>query len=105
VPQAGFLLFGVAFGVIFQRSRFCLVRAFREPFLSGEAPTRGRRRWRCPQHAGFAVLKFTDPRTAVNGSSGFGIGALRGGSCSASARLAGGCGAGLALAGAAGEGR
>src|SRR5205814_7664238 len=28
-----FLVFGAAFGVIFQRSRFCLVRAFREPFM------------------------------------------------------------------------
>src|SRR5207253_11360578 len=36
-PQGIFLLFGVAFGMIFQRSRFCLVRAFREPFLSGNA--------------------------------------------------------------------
>src|SRR4030095_13176654 len=33
--QAGFLLFGVAFGIVFQRSRFCLVRAFREPFMTG----------------------------------------------------------------------
>src|SRR5207248_603356 len=34
--QGVFLLFGAAFGVIFQRSRFCLVRAFREPFLTGD---------------------------------------------------------------------
>ena len=30
-------LFGVTFGVVLQRSRFCLVRAFREPFVSGES--------------------------------------------------------------------
>ena len=32
-----FLLFGAAFGVVFQRSRFCLLRAFREPFMTGES--------------------------------------------------------------------
>ena len=36
-PQGVFLLFGAAFGVVFQRSRFCLVRAFREPFMTGDA--------------------------------------------------------------------
>ena len=36
VPQGVFLLFGVAFGFVFQRSRFCLVRAFREPFMTGD---------------------------------------------------------------------
>ena len=35
--QGVFLLFGVVFGVVFQRSRFCLVRAFREPFMTGDA--------------------------------------------------------------------
>ena len=33
----GLLLFGSAFGVILQRCRFCYVRAFRDPFLNGEA--------------------------------------------------------------------
>src|SRR5947208_14323853 len=36
-PQGFFLLFGVAFWMIFQRSRFCLVRAFPEPLLCGNA--------------------------------------------------------------------
>ena len=36
VPQGIFLLFGAAFGFVFQRSRFCLVRAFREPFMTGD---------------------------------------------------------------------
>jgi len=46
-PQRGvFLLFGAVFGVIFQRSRFCLVRAFREPFMTGDAEHTRAPRWR-----------------------------------------------------------
>lgn len=33
----GLLLFGAAFGVVIQRCRFCFVRAFRDPFMTGEA--------------------------------------------------------------------
>lgn len=33
----GLLLFGAAFGIIIQRCRFCFVRAFRDPFMTGEA--------------------------------------------------------------------
>jgi len=43
-----FLYFGVAFGVVFQRSRFCLANAFREPFLSGQS-----------EHARAAALALT----------------------------------------------
>jgi len=32
----GLLLCGIAFGVIIQRTRFCFVRAFRDPFMTGE---------------------------------------------------------------------
>ncbi|MDO9577343.1 MAG: YeeE/YedE thiosulfate transporter family protein [Candidatus Cloacimonadales bacterium] len=31
------VLFGLLFGMILQRSRYCIVRAFREPFMTGEA--------------------------------------------------------------------
>jgi len=31
------VLFGLLLGMILQRSRFCIVRAFREPFMTGEA--------------------------------------------------------------------
>ncbi|HWO40380.1 MAG TPA: YeeE/YedE thiosulfate transporter family protein [Candidatus Eisenbacteria bacterium] len=96
-PQAVFWSFGIAFGVIFQRSRFCLVRAFREPFLSGES-----------EHAkaaalalvlslvGFSILKATDLKDpmdwvfpsywqgALLGGVAFGFGMV----------IAGGCGAG-----------
>ena len=33
----GLLLFGAAFGLTLQRCRFCYVRAFRDPFMTGEA--------------------------------------------------------------------
>ena len=32
----GLLLRGIAFGVIIQRTRFCFVRGFRDPFMTGE---------------------------------------------------------------------
>ena len=92
-----FLLFGAAFGVIFQRSRFCLVRAFREPFMTGAADhTRAAALSIVVSMLGFAVLKFTDLKDkgdwvfpsagagALVGGLLFGIGMV----------LAGGCGAG-----------
>jgi uncharacterized membrane protein YedE/YeeE len=33
---AGLLLCGIAFGIIIQRTRFCFVRGFRDPFMTGE---------------------------------------------------------------------
>ncbi|PYN95771.1 MAG: hypothetical protein DMD91_23825 [Candidatus Rokuibacteriota bacterium] len=97
VSQGIFLLFGVAFGVIFQRSRFCLVRAFREPFLTGDAEhTRAAALALIVCMLGFAILKFTDLKDksewvfpsagagAVLGGLLFGLGMT----------IAGGCGAG-----------
>jgi hypothetical protein len=34
---AGLLIFGMLFGLVLQRCRFCFVRAFRDPFMTGEA--------------------------------------------------------------------
>jgi uncharacterized membrane protein YedE/YeeE len=92
-----FLLFGAAFGVVFQRSRFCLVRAFREPFMTGDAEhTRAAALAVVISMLGFAILKFTDLKDkgewvfpaagagALAGGLVFGIGMV----------LAGGCGAG-----------
>ena len=97
VAQGVFLLFGVAFGVIFQRSRFCLVRAFREPFMTGDAEhTRAAALALVISTVGFAILKFTDlkdkgewvfPAAGAGSLLGgliFGIGMV----------LAGGCGSG-----------
>lgn len=97
VPQGVFLLFGVAFGFVFQRSRFCLVRAFREPFMTGDGEhTRAAALAVVLSMLGFAVLKFTDLKDRgewVFASAG--IGALLGGLLfGVGMTLAGGCGAG-----------
>ncbi|HVQ75048.1 MAG TPA: YeeE/YedE thiosulfate transporter family protein [Candidatus Binatia bacterium] len=97
VPQAGFLLFGVAFGVLFQRSRFCLVRAFREPFFTGEGDhTRAAALALTVSALGFAILKFTDLKDRGEWVfPGFWIGGLSGGLLfGIGMTLAGGCGAG-----------
>jgi hypothetical protein len=96
-PQGGFLLFGVAFGVIFQRSRFCLVRAFREPFLTGEGDhTRAAALALAVSVLGFSILKFTDLKDATTWVfPGFWLGGLLGGTLfGVGMVLAGGCGAG-----------
>ena len=92
-----FLFFGAAFGVVFQRSRLCLVRAFREPFMTGDAEhTRAAALAIVISMLGFTILKFTDLKDkgewvfpaagagALLGGLIFGVGMV----------LAGGCGAG-----------
>jgi uncharacterized membrane protein YedE/YeeE len=92
-----FLYFGLAFGVVFQRSRFCLVNAFREPFMSGAGEhARAAALALAFAMIGFAILKAADLKDpsewvfpsfwlgAVTGGFLFGIGMT----------LAGGCGAG-----------
>jgi uncharacterized membrane protein YedE/YeeE len=95
--RGGLLLFGVLLGMILQRSRFCLVRAFREPFLTGDGEmTRAAAMSLMISLIGFAVLKGTDLLSAsafvfpsfwqgsLFGGIIFGVGMV----------LAGGCGAG-----------
>ena len=97
VAQGVFLLFGVAFGVIFQRSRFCLVRAFREPFMTGDAEhTRAAALALTISTLGFAILKFTDLKDKSEWVfPDAGAGALAGGlAFGVGMTLAGGCGAG-----------
>jgi uncharacterized membrane protein YedE/YeeE len=92
-----FLVFGAAFGFIFQRSRLCLVRAFREPFMTGDGEhTRAAALAVVVSMLGFALLKFTDLKDkgewvfpaagagALVGGLVFGVGMV----------LTGGCGAG-----------
>lgn len=96
-PQAAFLLFGAAFGFVFQRSRFCLVRAFREPFLTGEAShTRAAALALIVSLVGFSILKFTDLKDSGDWVfPGFWAGSLAGGVLFGIGMvLAGGCGAG-----------
>jgi uncharacterized membrane protein YedE/YeeE len=95
--QGVFLLFGVVFGVVFQRSRFCLVRAFREPFLTGDAEhTRAAALALMVSVLGFAILKFTDLKDRGDWVfPGAGLGAVAGGTLfGIGMTLAGGCGAG-----------
>jgi hypothetical protein len=95
--QGVFLLFGVAFGVVFQRSRFCLVRAFREPFMTGDAEhTRAAALALAVSMLGFAILKFSDLKDRGDWVfPGAGVGALVGGTLfGVGMTLAGGCGAG-----------
>ena len=97
VAQGIFLLFGAAFGVIFQRSRFCLVRAFREPFMTGDGEhTRAAAFAVVVSMLGFAILKFTDLKDKGEWVfAGAGIGALAGGLLfGVGMTLSGGCGAG-----------
>jgi uncharacterized protein len=97
VPQAGFLLFGVAFGVLFQRSRLCLVRAFREPFFTGEGDhARAGALALTLSMIGFTILKFTDLKDRGEWVfPGFWAGGLAGGILfGLGMTLAGGCGAG-----------
>ncbi len=95
--RGGLLLLGFLLGMILQRSRFCLVRAFREPFLTGDSEmTRAAALSLMVSLIGFAVLKATDLRSvnafvfpafwqgSLFGGIVFGIGMV----------LAGGCGAG-----------
>jgi uncharacterized membrane protein YedE/YeeE len=95
--QGVFLLFGVAFGVVFQRSRFCLVRAFREPFMTGDAEhTRAAALALAVSMLGFAILKYADLKDRGDWVfPGAGVGALAGGTLfGIGMTVAGGCGAG-----------
>ena len=95
--QAVFLLFGAALGIVLQRSRFCLVRAFREPFMSGESEhTRAAALALLLSMIGFTILKSTDLKDAGEWVfPSFWLGALLGGSVFGIGMvIAGGCGAG-----------
>lgn len=92
-----FLYFGVAFGVVFQRSRFCLVNAFREPFLSGQSDhTRAAALALILSMIGFTILKAGDLKDATEWVfPSFWHGSLVGGVIfGAGMVLAEGCGAG-----------
>jgi uncharacterized protein len=94
---AVFLLFGVAFGVVFQRSRFCLVSAFREPFLSGQSEhARAAALALTLSMIGFSILKATDLKDATEWVfPSFWLGAMTGGTLfGVGMVIAGGCGAG-----------
>jgi uncharacterized membrane protein YedE/YeeE len=79
--RGGFLLFGVVIGLFMQRTRFCFVRAFREPFMTGNGDaTKAVAIAVIIAATGFTILKWTDLREwETQVSSAFWIGSLLGG--------------------------
>lgn len=97
VEAGGLLLFGAAIGIVIQRSRFCFVRAFRDPFMTGEADIgKAIAVSVIIASIGIAVLKFNGFRSeSMYVISTFGWGALVGGVIFGIGMvIAGGCGSG-----------
>jgi hypothetical protein len=95
--RGGFLLFGLAIGIVMQRSRFCFVRAFREPFLTGDGEmTKAVILAVIICVIGFSILKWTDLREwDAFVSPGFWFGSLVGGTIfGVGMSLSGGCATG-----------
>lgn len=93
----GLLLFGLTFGVIIQRSRFCFVRCFRDPFMTGEGEmARAVSMSIIISLLGFAILKWTGLRgEMVYVARSFWMGSLIGGIIFGFGMvIAGGCGSG-----------
>lgn len=97
VEAGGLLLFGAAIGIVIQRSRFCFVRAFRDPFMTGEADIgKAIAVSVIIASIGIAVLKFNGFRSeSMYVVPTFGWGALVGGVIFGIGMVvAGGCGSG-----------
>ena len=95
--RGGFLVFGLVIGVIMQRTRFCFVRAFREPFMTGNADaTKAVALAIIISTIGFTYLKWTDLKDwEVFVSDGFWLGSLLGGfTFGIGMSLSGGCASG-----------
>jgi len=88
------LSFGLFIGIVMQRSRFCFVRAFREPFMTGKGDaTKAVALAVIISATGFAILKWTDLREwetlvqpafwmgSLSGGIIFGIGMCIAGGC------------------------
>ena len=97
-PTRGvFLLFGLVIGLVMQRSRFCFVRAFREPFLTGDGGmTKAVILAVIISVVGFSILKWTDLRDwDAFVRPGFWFGSLTGGLIfGVGMSLSGGCASG-----------
>ncbi|MBW2602959.1 MAG: YeeE/YedE family protein [Deltaproteobacteria bacterium] len=93
----GLLLCGIAFGFIIQRTRFCFVRGFREPFMTGESEvSKAIAISIIISVIGFAALKWSGLRGEnVYVSQAFWFGGLVGGVIFGFGMVvAGGCGSG-----------
>ena len=59
--RSGFLIFGLMIGIIMQRTRFCFVRAFREPFMTGDgSASKAVALAVIISVIGFSILKWSD---------------------------------------------
>jgi hypothetical protein len=95
--RGGFLLFGLILGMVMQRTRFCFVRAFREPFMTGDGEmTKAVILAVLISVIGFSILKWTDLRDwDASVSSGFWFGSFIGGIIfGVGMSLSGGCATG-----------
>ena len=93
----GLLLCGIAFGIIIQRTRFCFVRGFRDPFMTGEGQVpRAIAISLMISVLGFAALKWTGLRAeSIYVAQAFWFGGLVGGIIFGIGMVvAGGCGSG-----------
>lgn len=95
--RAGILVFGLVIGVIMQRTRFCFVRAFREPFMTGDADaTKAVALAVVISTVGFTYLKWADFKDwEVFVRDSFWLGSLLGGFIfGIGMSLSGGCASG-----------
>ena len=95
--RGGFLFFGLVLGIIMQRTRFCFVRAFREPFMTGDASaTKAVALAVIISAVGFSILKWSDMKDwEAQVSAGFWLGSLVGGTIfGIGMSLTGGCASG-----------
>ena len=95
--RGGFLIFGLVIGIIMQRTRFCFVRAFREPFMTGDGgATKAVVLAVIIGVVGFSILKWTDMKDwEAHVSAGFWLGSLLGGTIfGIGMSLSGGCASG-----------
>ena len=95
--RAGLLGFGLVIGIIMQRTRFCFVRAFREPFMTGHADaTRAVALAVVISTLGFTYLKWADFKDwEVFVRDSFWLGSLLGGFIfGVGMSFAGGCASG-----------
>jgi len=79
--RSGFLIFGLIIGIIMQRTRFCFVRAFREPFMTGDGgASKAVALAVIISVIGFSILKWSDMKDWESQVfAGFWFGSLVGG--------------------------
>ena len=95
--RGGFLMFGLMIGIIMQRTRFCFVRAFREPFMTGDGgASKAVVLAVIISVVGFSILKWSDMKDwEAQVSAGFWFGSLVGGTIfGIGMSLTGGCASG-----------